>query len=799
MRARLWAARARSSPGRVEWLFANQEAVNASLRESATALAEFEIRLDRLDGRALDLSQEGRAGVTAIGDEIHRLRADMALRLDGLDRALTGQAQMLNRAVATPARDAERARILAELGPSPSTRPGLSILTICWNHGGLLSTAVASGLAVLDALPVEQQGQVLILDDGSADETAAVAAGLAADDPRARVVTASRNLGVSRARNVLLHTVATRHAFLLDADNSATPGGVAALLSVAVAYDAAFTYGNVLKRDGDGNPVGYMSNEPLTQPWFRGNYIDTMAVVDVDRLRDLGGWPEDPAVEHLDDWALVHRLARAGELIGFVPVVVGRYSELEHGFHRSVPDARIGPDRIARTWNADGRLTPDSVAAFAAHPRLGPLWAAPAAVARRPELGLVAGLSEPVPAPERPRLLVVGPGGVANLGDDAIVAAALDRLGHLLPDHDLDVVTDGPEPVTLGRGVLWMGPLLEVVRGLGDDDFADDLDPELVTASASIGVGSQSYRSLEPGGYVGAVFLGGGTLTSLWEDTLVAPRSLLAAALRHAGVPYSLSGQGIGPLGERGTNLVRLLIAGATRCSVRDAPSAAVIPGSGPQVTGDDALLLAAADEGPVAAALHRSGVDGPYVAVSVREADYVGTSVDRLERWAQAVDDLAHARGLMVLGVALNDHPEHAEVVTLSRLAHGATARRARWRTLECGDDPALLAGVMAGAEAAIVHSYHAALFALRATVPTVLMANTEYYERKASGLAALAGLPDAFVGRADESDDLSLRLDMVAKALAAGNGLDPAKARVDAWWSAMAAGFGAPAEHQN
>ncbi|MEJ7583824.1 MAG: polysaccharide pyruvyl transferase family protein, partial [Acidimicrobiales bacterium] len=230
-----------------------------------------------------------------------------------------------------------------------------------------------------------------------------------------------------------------------------------------------------------------------------------------------------------------------------------------------------------------------------------------------------------------------------------------------------------------------------------------------------------------------------------------------------------MSGQGIGPLDERSRALASVVLEGAVRGSVRDAGSVGWWPASitaaaaaEVQVTGDDALMLAAADEATVSAALRRAGVDGAYLAVSVRRADYVGTSAEQLDGWADAVDHLAADRGLIVLGVALNHHPEHPEVVTLAGLARGAQARRARWRVLECASDPGLLAGVMSGAAAAVVHSYHAALFALRAGVPALLVASNEYYEQKAKGLADLAGLPDAFVlPRAVDRDDLATRLD--------------------------------------
>ena len=72
-----------------------------------------------------------------------------------------------------------------------------------------------------------------------------------------------------------------------------------------------------------------------------------------------------------------------------------------------------------------------------------------------------------------------------------------------------------------------------------------------------------------------------------------------------------------------------------------------------------------------------------------------------------------------------------------------------------------------------------NAALFALRAGVPTVLMAASPYYEAKAGGLAELAGVDRSLVG-----DDLELgaRLDRVAKQLD-GSPLAAAIDRVETW----------------
>lgn len=108
--------------------------------------------------------------------------------------------------------------------PSPTeSRDGLSFLVPCWNHAGRLQTALQSALGCLDALPVP--GEVLALDDGSLDGSAAVAEAMARRDGRVQLLASPRNLGLARARNVLLTQARFRHAFLLDADNEASPRG----------------------------------------------------------------------------------------------------------------------------------------------------------------------------------------------------------------------------------------------------------------------------------------------------------------------------------------------------------------------------------------------------------------------------------------------------------------------------------------------------------------------------------------------------------------------------------------------
>jgi glycosyltransferase involved in cell wall biosynthesis len=96
----------------------------------------------------------------------------------------------------------------------------------------IVSTVVAAHQAArhLGAALTSLAGQtlddleVIVVDDGSTDGTAAVADGFARTDPRFQVVRLERNRGQAAALNVGLDLARGRYLAVLDADDEATPG-----------------------------------------------------------------------------------------------------------------------------------------------------------------------------------------------------------------------------------------------------------------------------------------------------------------------------------------------------------------------------------------------------------------------------------------------------------------------------------------------------------------------------------------------------------------------------------------------
>lgn len=101
----------------------------------------------------------------------------------------------------------------------------VSVVIPAYNAAGVLSQCVSSVLSQ-DGVEVE----VVIVDDGSADDTLAVATGFAEADPRVRVMS-KPNGGVSSARNAGLDAATGEVVVFVDADDALVPGALSSVCS----------------------------------------------------------------------------------------------------------------------------------------------------------------------------------------------------------------------------------------------------------------------------------------------------------------------------------------------------------------------------------------------------------------------------------------------------------------------------------------------------------------------------------------------------------------------------------------
>lgn len=186
-----------------------------------------------------------------------------------------------------------------------ATHAAVSVVIPCYNQARFLGEAIESALRQT-CPPVD----VIVVDDGSTDETARVARGHA-DVKYVR----QANDGAPSARNRGLRQSQGEFVLFLDADDRLLPDALAqGITALGDHPDWAFVTGHVRLIAADGTPEttppqAHAAGEPFLA-LLRSNYIWTPGVVLYRRsvLDDLGSF--DPAARGSADYELNVRIAR---------------------------------------------------------------------------------------------------------------------------------------------------------------------------------------------------------------------------------------------------------------------------------------------------------------------------------------------------------------------------------------------------------------------------------------------------------------------------------------------------------
>ena len=109
----------------------------------------------------------------------------------------------------------------------PPDRPAVTVLIGAYDNELTLPRAIASILA-----QTESNLELIVIDDGSTDRSAAVATEAIGSDPRARVMRLERNVGIARSLNAGLRAGAAPVVAIQDADDHSEPGRLARQLAV---------------------------------------------------------------------------------------------------------------------------------------------------------------------------------------------------------------------------------------------------------------------------------------------------------------------------------------------------------------------------------------------------------------------------------------------------------------------------------------------------------------------------------------------------------------------------------------
>lgn len=216
--------------------------------------------------------------------------------------------------------------------PQPSVltnendKPVVSVVIPCYNYARYLPQAVSS---VLSQTGVNVR--ILIVDDASTDDSATVAASLAAQDSRVQVIEHTKNAGHIATYNEGLAAADGDYVVLLSADDMLAPGSLERSTALLETHpDVGLVYGYAMDFTAEAPEAQHKSVGKLSwSVWSGTEWIGIMcrrgtniivnpeAVLRRSLMTELGGYRADmPHAADMDLWLRAASRANVGRING---------------------------------------------------------------------------------------------------------------------------------------------------------------------------------------------------------------------------------------------------------------------------------------------------------------------------------------------------------------------------------------------------------------------------------------------------------------------------------------------------
>ena len=195
--------------------------------------------------------------------------------------------------------------------------------------------------------------EMIVVDDGSRDRTAAIVAGVA--DGRVRLIS-TEGIGVSAARNLGLATCTAPLVVFLDADDLLMPETLqrmAAALTASPASVACFAHHLKIGEDEEllstvaPARIKELPAGDTLRHLLRRNFIVNGGAICIrtEAARLVGGY--DPSLAFAEDWEFWCRLAARGDFLALPDLVAMKYRMRACGANSSLSGSPLRPNLAA--------------------------------------------------------------------------------------------------------------------------------------------------------------------------------------------------------------------------------------------------------------------------------------------------------------------------------------------------------------------------------------------------------------------------------------------------------------------
>ncbi|MFL5832728.1 MAG: glycosyltransferase family 2 protein [Solirubrobacterales bacterium] len=192
-------------------------------------------------------------------------------------------------------------------------QPAVTVLIGAFENEATVARAIGSILS-----QTERNLELIVIDDGSRDRSAAAAREAIGDDPRGRVMRLERNLGIPRSLNAGMEAAAAPVIAIQDADDYSAPNRLQRELAVLAAEaDVAVVGSRMREVDGSGRelqPRTSFASGDVGQVLMRFNPIPNGSSAFRKAVAlDLGGY--DPRYRYATEYDLWLRIAERHRLV----------------------------------------------------------------------------------------------------------------------------------------------------------------------------------------------------------------------------------------------------------------------------------------------------------------------------------------------------------------------------------------------------------------------------------------------------------------------------------------------------
>jgi len=200
--------------------------------------------------------------------------------------------------------------------------PFFSIVLCTYNRARLLPRAIDSVLA-----QVEQDWELVVVDDGSSDDTPSVVQNYAANDSRIRGVRHD-NVGLAKSRNVGISLARGLFVTFLDSDDEYLPEHLQSRRHILLdSPDVQFLHGGL---EVIGDPFVVDRHPPHGRIHIDKCVVGGTFVVRLDVLKTLGGFD---VVDYAEDAALFDRVVASKNIL------IAKADVATYRYHRDTPDS----------------------------------------------------------------------------------------------------------------------------------------------------------------------------------------------------------------------------------------------------------------------------------------------------------------------------------------------------------------------------------------------------------------------------------------------------------------------------